>query len=287
MARGVWAGIKLGAKAASAATRARSDRLAQSAPDDTTAFGRDQEAAILGDAESRSLDEGSMLDEALPISSVNAKSIDKGEWIHVIDLFSRHPSSTRQVSPRGNVTSEPTPTFTTVAHFRLPPSSVVPIDTSHSSQYHPLPVQYLSFSPSGTTLLAAPADGRSFHVFEFHPTGPMKENTRTGTQSQAWHLYELKRGHTIANVRWTSWDRMGNWVGVGTDRGTIRELGYLPNRCVSIIIFPNCPVQISIPYTHQEDRLPRSHMSQDAAMLSGSLLFQFLCLLSSESAHHA
>ncbi|OXG34558.1 hypothetical protein C359_06015 [Cryptococcus neoformans Bt120] len=221
VARGVWAGIKLGAKAASAATRARSDRLAQSAPDDTTAFGRDQGAAILGDAESRSLDEGSMLDEALPISSVNARSIDKGEWIHVIDLFSRHPSSTRQVSPRGNATSEPTPTFTTVAHFRLPPSSVVPIDTSHSSQYHPLPVQHLSFSPSGTTLLAAPADGRSFHVFEFHPAGPMKGNTRTGTQSQAWHLYELKRGHTIANVRWTSWDRMGNWVGVGTDRGTI------------------------------------------------------------------
>lgn len=225
VARGVWAGIKLGAKAASAATRARSDRLAQSAPDDTTAFGRDQEAAILGDTESRSLDEGSMLDEALPISAANAKSIDKGEWIHVIDLFSRHPSSTRQVSPPGNVTSKSTPSFTTVAHFRLPPSSVVPIDTSHSSQYHSLPVQHLSFSPSGTALLAAPADGRSFHIMEFHPAGPMKGNTRTGTQSQAWHLYELKRGHTIANVRWTSWDRMGNWVGVGTDRGTIRESG--------------------------------------------------------------
>lgn len=222
VARGVWAGLKLGAKAASAATRARSDRLAQSAPDDTATFGRDQETKIHGDAESRSLDDGSILDEALPTNAANTKPIEKGEWIHVIDLFSRHPSSTCQVSPQGNATSKPTPSFTTIAHFRLPPSSVVPIDTSHSSQYHSLPVQHLSFSPSGTTLLAAPADGRSFHVLEFHPA-PLKGNISTGPQSQAWHLYELKRGHTIAKVRWTSWDRMGNWVGIGTDRGTIRE----------------------------------------------------------------
>ncbi|ADV21037.1 hypothetical protein I305_00954 [Cryptococcus gattii E566] len=220
VARGVWAGLKLGAKAASAATRARSDRLAQSAPDDTATFGRDQETKLHGDAESRSLDDGSILDEALPTNAANAKPIDKGEWIHVIDLFSRHPSSTCQVSPPGNATLKPTPSFTTIAHFRLPPSSVVPIDTSHSSQYHSLPVQHLSFSPSGTTLLAAPADGRSFHVLEFHPA-PLKGNISTGSQSQAWHLYELKRGHTIAKVRWTSWDRMGNWVGIGTDRGTI------------------------------------------------------------------
>ena len=204
VARGVWAGIKMGAQAAS---RATNGRMATSAPTHSTLPHED------GEVESRSLDDSSVLDESSPVeppsplrvSGSGSSLKEGGEWIKIIDLT----------------------TSKTIAHFRLPPSRhAVPnvtarprrvSDTSHSA------VSHLAFSPDGTTLFAAPAHGRSFHLFEIHPHTASPPN-QSEVQGEVWHLYELRRGNTVSEVVEVNWSSDGRWIGVATGRGTVRKL---------------------------------------------------------------
>jgi hypothetical protein len=234
VARGVWAGIKMGAKAAS---QARNNRLARSAPTEVSGSLADIESEENADAESRSLEEEE--------SNVNmgtdgrAEENTGGEWIKIVDLSPRarpaissrkatHISDRSSLSP--SALSEPK----VIAHFRSPPSH------SHAStstdmpksrgrvaiRSHSRPVALLSFNPLGTQLLVAPNDGRTQHVFAIHPAGIESFSSQEAC-GEAWHLYELRRGNTAANVIQVNWGKDGRWVGIETGRGTIRELDFV------------------------------------------------------------
>jgi hypothetical protein len=221
VARGVWAGIKMGAQAAS---RATNGRLATSAPTNST-FPQEN-----GDAESRSLDDSSVLDESTtsvdppspsssPLRESGSNSSMKqggGEWIKIIDL-----SHSR-----------------TIAHFRLPPSrhSVpnVTTGTRRFSETGHSAVSHLAFSPDGTTLFAASVDGRSFHLFEIHPQTTSRGN-QSEVQGEVWHLYELRRGNTVSEVVEVNWSSDGRWIGVATGRGTVRKLPFYHCRSMANI----------------------------------------------------
>jgi hypothetical protein len=205
VARGVWAGIKMGAQAAS---RATNGRMATSAPTHSTLPHEE------GEVESRSLDDSSVLDESTtsvdlpsPLRGSGSDSSLKqgGEWIKIIDL-----SHSR-----------------TVAHFRLPPSRhTVPTVTTGTRRFSETghsTVSHLAFSPDGTTLFAAPTDGRSFHLFEIHPHSTFAGN-QSEVQGEVWHLYELRRGNTASEGVEVNWSNDGRWVGVATGRGTVRKL---------------------------------------------------------------
>ncbi|WVW80768.1 hypothetical protein I302_102754 [Kwoniella bestiolae CBS 10118] len=243
VARGVWAGLKMGAKAAN---RARTTRLAKSAPTDSSGTLGDEETDDFDlEAESRSLEESSVLEE-VSSSSSSAIPAPGGEWVKVIDLFPppsrrnhKSRSKSRRSHSRQSDSHQPTHTeaYEMIAHFRLPPStSPLPIDPAsphqsgarRSSNNRPHPVAHLSFSPDGTQLFAAPDDGRSFHILDVHPAGIDKDEMGE-VKGQVWHLYELRRGHTAATVKQVAWDTNGRWIGVGTGKGTVHVFPIHPS----------------------------------------------------------
>jgi hypothetical protein len=230
VARGVWAGIKMGAQAAS---RATNGRMATSAPTHSTLPHEE------GEVESRSLDDSSVLDESisvdppspspspLRVSGSDSSLKQGGEWIKIIDLTHSR----------------------TIAHFRLPPSrntvSTVTTGTRRFSETGHSAVSHLAFSPDGTTLFAAPADGRSFHLFEIHPhTTPPGDQPEV--QGEVWHLYELRRGNTVSEVVEVNWSSDGRWMGVATGRGTVRKLSFLhPEEPADIQMYsPSIPQEV-------------------------------------------
>jgi hypothetical protein len=232
VARGIWAGLKMGAKAAG---KARASRLARSAPADGSA-GLANDVVDDGLSESRSIDESSVLEEQQQSASGSPSG---GIWIKVVDLFPRplgEMNASDVLQPDQN---QQEPIFPQapelVAHFRLPSSrSFVPgtsdssamhshHSSSHSHHSSSQTVAHLSFSPDGTQFFAAPMDGRVFHIFQIHPAGAVKHLVRGVCKGEVWHLYELRRGSTIASVCEVTWDRAGRWVGVGTGRGTVRK----------------------------------------------------------------
>ncbi|WVQ86089.1 hypothetical protein IAT38_008257 [Cryptococcus sp. DSM 104549] len=265
VARGVWAGLKLGARAAGAARAARNERLARSAPE--------EKSGVLGDesegegGESRSLDEESVLDgpagagvapgAGTGAGPEGAGKAQGGEWIKVIDLFPRavraprspvrsHSTTSRRDPSLASSVSASTSLDTTsaggvevIAHFRLPNSSALHLSgetpaspRGRGARAPPRSspaVSTLRFSPSGTQLFAAPVDGRSFHIVELHPAGALKAGVKGEVKGQAWHLYELKRGHTGASVSDVKWDREGRWIGVGTGKGTVHVFPVNPS----------------------------------------------------------
>ncbi|KAK6906527.1 hypothetical protein I203_100512 [Kwoniella mangroviensis CBS 8507] len=243
VARGVWAGLKMGAKAAN---RARNTRLAKSAPTDSSGTLGDEETDDFdGEAESRSLEESSAL-EKVPSSSSSAMPAPEGEWIKVVDIFAR-PAGRKRRSlstsrrSKSSISDCHSPTrvgqYECIAHFCLPPStSPLPIDTTsphqsgirRSSNNRPHPINHLSFSPDGTQLFAAPNDGRSFHILELHPAGIDKAELGE-VKGQVWHLYELRRGHTAATVKGVSWDKDRKWIGVATGKGTVHVFPINPS----------------------------------------------------------
>jgi len=214
VARGVWAGLKMGAQAAS---RATNGRMASSAPTRSTFF----EAGEDGEIESRSLADSSVLDfddspssstmPLLPHSSRPDTNVKGGEWIKVVDLGG---SAMR-----------------TIAHFRLSPSRHSVPNISTSGRYSEIghsSISHLSFSPDGTTLFASSVDGRSFHLFDIHPQ-PRSETRKSqnGVEGEVWHLYEMRRGNTVSEVTEVQWSGDGRWVGVATGRGTVRKSSLL------------------------------------------------------------
>lgn len=206
-ARGVWAGLKMGAQAAG---RAANQRLASSAParsslDEMTR--EDITASTSATSESRSFEGSSHMDEATSVDQSDAG----GQWVKVIDLCAGGSGGIR-----------------TIAHFRLPRSKPL-VSPSGNDTAQSRTISHLAFSPSGTSLFVAPRDGRVFHLVDIHPASPGRELIlgRQGVEGEVsgevWHMYELRRGNTAAAVNEVKWSLDGRWVGVATQRGTVRE----------------------------------------------------------------
>ena len=221
VARGVWAGIQAGARAAN---HARTTRLARSAPTDgsgslnESAGGEDD---LENESEPRSLDGPSYFEDRTPFPSAVG-----GEWIKIIDLFPRKAPAT--IDNLAESSSEAARSKSElVAHFRLPARAPTTGAFTHDERqtFRPryLTASVLAFSPCGTRLLVAQADGRSAHIFDIRPAGTKRSAVRGHCKGQVWHLYELRRGTTIASVRMVNWSADGRWVGVATGRGTTRR----------------------------------------------------------------
>lgn len=211
VARGVWAGLKAGAKAAS---QASSGRMASSAPNDRVLENLSPPTSDTGDT--RSGDDGAEIASSKPPGGV---------WVKIVDLF---PCSS----------AEPE----LIAHFRLPLIRhlvpAMPTQSPGSTVVGDQPVTLLDFSPDGTRLFAAPADGRAFHLLEVRPRGAML--ARPGPpKGEVWDTYVLRRGNTPATVRSVSWSHDGRYVAVGTGRGTIREFTAFQE--LTPDVFPVCP----------------------------------------------
>lgn len=214
VARGVWAGIKLGARAAN---QARNSRLARSAPAEASGSLADEERDD-GDTESRSLEESSVLEE-----SIAPPAETTGEWVQVVDVSARR----RPDAP--DAANETGTSLAVIAHFRAPRGGLHPPLQSHI-HYPASPgqvrdnqaISFLSFNATGTQLLVAPADGRIQHIFEINPHGATGA-VPAAVGGEVWHLYDLRRGNTSGSVCEVNWSKDGRWIGVGTGKGTIRE----------------------------------------------------------------
>ncbi|BGP15977.1 hypothetical protein JCM10213_004794 [Rhodosporidiobolus nylandii] len=139
--------------------------------------------------------------------------------IMVVDLLSPTTSSgsgfksrSSRTSSSGGGPSSPLP-FKVVAHFRP----------------YAQPLALLSFSPSSTSLLTAPAGGHAFDVFELKPSvrvgvsataSPSSSALTAGGTGKVWHRYRLSRGFTSARASAASWSADGRFVGVSTSKGT-------------------------------------------------------------------
>jgi hypothetical protein len=151
-----------------------------------------------------------------------------GSWIKIIDL-GRLPPTEAPISPYETSTARSTQAdqIRTVAHFRLPTSASSDYLAHPPSRGDPGPssrsqaVAALSWNPDGKQLFAGPADGRVFHIFHMYPNAPRRRSKEI--QGDVLHLYELKRGSTAATVEGVVWDPAGRWIGVATERGTIRK----------------------------------------------------------------
>ena len=223
VARGVWAGIKMGARVAN---QARVARLARSAPTEAVILA-DSEAEATIETEPRSLDNDSVLDA----SSRSTMSMPLGgEWIKIIDLRSRIKGRTdgagnsRSQSPQDR--SNRRQDVSVIAHFRCPvrslTSSSLEVRYSQTAASSSA-VSRMMFNHAGTQLVVGPEDGKSLHLFEIHPHASKITPNDPSVRGEAWHLYELRRGNTPAKVHDMSWSLDGRWIGVATGRGTIRK----------------------------------------------------------------
>lgn len=194
VAKGVWAGLKLGAQAAQ---RARNGRLAKSAPAETSLAIEEEHS---GTGSSGNSETSSLLEE-----QVDTLPSLGGGWVKIVDL--KRSTSGPKV----------------IAHFRLPPTKSGAIATVDGSRRTSdvRSVSLLSFNASGTQLLITPQEGRVAHVVEIHPNGVL--GGHSDVSGQVWHLYELRRGNTSANVCDALWSQDGRWIGIGTSKGTTRR----------------------------------------------------------------
>lgn len=213
VARGVWAGLKMGAQAANQVNAAR---LARSAP---------AESMLSADNEDMVVDVEDDGGEAFPAQGIGGRG---GQWIKIIDL-GKLPAMEVPPSPYEMGARRPQldPSPKIIAHFRLPHSRsyeyINPINSSVSNSNLGRSISYLSWDKDGTQLFASPSDGRVFHIFQVNPNAPGSASSFE-IKGCMLHLYELKRGTTAARVKEVVWDESGRWIGVATDRGTIREL---------------------------------------------------------------
>ncbi|ORX40963.1 hypothetical protein BD324DRAFT_647866 [Kockovaella imperatae] len=224
VAKGVWAGIKYGARAAQ---QARAGKLGSSAPAEASDLldrqGDEEASAVRSDLGSA---DGS---EDVLVSSQSKP----GVWVKIVDLCPR-TASTDSSKPLLNPLSRKSPPSLdlsatvelsrgpeTLAYFKLPPSKSLATSPARIRSSTSQPISFLTFSPSGSHVLVSPQDGRSAHLFEFHPLGPTKHRIRSETKGCVWHTHELRRGNTSADICYARWDRTERWIGLGTSRGTI------------------------------------------------------------------
>jgi hypothetical protein len=258
VARGVWSGLKMGARMAG-------DRLAQSAPSERgDVISPGGLSVPVGGPESRSV-EDVMTDGAM------SSRPPGGVWVKIVDLL-----------PRANQGTD------LIAHFRLSPSrSLVPPLSSQGVRSHAAqreyPIALLSFSPEGSRLFAAAADGRDFHVLDVRPRGrEFSRHSRGSPKGEVWDAYILRRGNTAADVQSVSWSQDERWIAVGTGKGTVREL-YHP------VLFGSLThTQTSSPSRLlAESRLPRAMLASRLAIRRSCSRFLSMLRHSPASAHPA
>ncbi|EJT48259.1 hypothetical protein A1Q1_02727 [Trichosporon asahii var. asahii CBS 2479] len=201
VARGLWSGIKMGARAASASHA----RMAVSAPAER-GLGDDDNVSV-ATSESRSMDDG--LGEG-----GGAMPRLKGIWVKIIDL-------------------KPEPEL--IAHFRLPPVRSLISTASGQLQRAPTvtrknqPVTFLEFSSDGTRLFAASVGGRAFHVFDVRPRSANAKRNKRAPKGEVWEAYILRRGNTSASVCSATWSPDDRWLAVGTAKGTLHVFPICPD----------------------------------------------------------
>lgn len=146
------------------------------------------------------------------MSSQGTDSSPTAGTVLVVDLLSSSttslsPSSTKSRARKPSRGSSPN--LKTIAHFR---------PYSH-------PIALLSLSPSSSSILTSSTYGHSFEVFEFKPAVRATIATKGDVNSgKVWHRYRLHRGLTAARAVGAEWAEDGRFVGVGTGKGTTREL---------------------------------------------------------------
>lgn len=191
VARGLWSGIKMGARAASASHA----RMASSAPAER-GLGDDDNVSV-STSESRSVE------DSLPEGAI---ALLKGIWVKIVDVKSE---------------------LDLIAHFRLPPVRSLISTASGQLQRSPTvtrgnqPVTFLEFSPNGTRLFAASVGGRAFHVLDIRPRKTKRH--KRAPRGEVWESYILRRGNTFASVCSVTWSPDDRWIAVGTAKGTLRE----------------------------------------------------------------
>lgn len=244
VARGVWAGLKIGAKAASSAQ----GRLAKSAPVDGQAriwrsLSGDAPPVIptspIPSAQVMEEDDLEQTSVTLPAESSTTTRV---RWVVVLDLLP-------QLSSASDAQQEDLISPVTVAHFALPqtipglsalgyspsPRSQAtvgsPRDASYGSPYGRSPsnrntsplqapasspsIQHLSFSPNGLFLSVGPSSGRVLHIFELRPSpvrfgmevegSSWSRGTADVASGEVWERYQLKRGLTSAAITSVQW----------------------------------------------------------------------------------
>lgn len=216
VARGVWAGIKMGAYAAN---QARASGMAKSAPArESVLLEEDDEA---GPSESRSMEESFPIEEH---ASVYGAGDECGRWIKIVDLgrlLPDDPPSSPYAETPPKLSRAMVSADKVIAHFRLPTAASQHFPSHFSSGAAvPSGIAHLSWNHDGTQLFVAPSGGRVSHILQVHPAGSL--DRRGELHGEVLHLYELRRGATAAKVQEVKWDRNGRWIGVTTDKGTTR-----------------------------------------------------------------
>ena len=102
-----------------------------------------------------------------------------------------------------------------------------PRTNSHSSQG----ISSLAWNPNATQLAVSGTDGLVTRIFSIRPRataydaslGSEKEIEVASAGETVWHVYDLVRGATKADIGELAWEKDGRWVGFGSSNGTIRQ----------------------------------------------------------------
>lgn len=208
---GVWSGVKaLGGMALDAASRSTSSDnggtktgFSKSVPNTSSPLGmldvKKRLSEVFGGGGISRIDEVGQ-----------TKTADKGSaFVTVVDLMSLHRSTS---SPRK------------VAEFRWfhPPRT-----NTHTSQV----ISSLAWNPNATQLAVSGTDGLLTRVFSIRPRAAAYEASLAGekeidtanAEGTVWHVYDLVRGATKADIGELVWEMDGRWAGFGSSNGTLRR----------------------------------------------------------------
>ena len=208
---GVWSGVKaLGGMALDAASRSTNSDgggvkfpFSKSVPSTSSPLGmsgvRKRLSGVFGGGGIPKIDESAQMGAA-----------DKGSpFVTIVDLMPLHgPTS----SPRK------------VAEFRW-------VNPSRATVHFSEGVSSLTWSPNATQLAVSGTDGLLTRVFSIRPRAAAYEASLTGEKEKVaanagetvWHVYDLVRGATKADVGELVWEKDGRWAGFGSSNGTIRR----------------------------------------------------------------
>jgi WD40 repeat protein len=207
---GVWSSVKaLGGMALDAASRSASSDgggvksgFSRSVPNTSSPLGmlgvRKRLSGVFGGGGITRIDESGQTGAA-----------DKGSvFVTVVDLMPLHgsTSSLRKVAE---------------FHWMNPPRTNV----------HSQGVSSLAWNPNATQLAVSGMDGLLTRVFSIRPRGAASDASLAGEKEIAaanagetvWHLYDLVRGTTKAEIGELVWEKDGRLAGFGSSNGTIRQ----------------------------------------------------------------
>jgi WD40 repeat protein len=92
-------------------------------------------------------------------------------------------------------------------------------------------ISSLAWNPNATRLAVSGADGLVTRVFSIRPRAAAYEASLAGEKEieainageTVWHMYDLMRGATKADIGELVWEKDGRWAGFGSSNGTIRQ----------------------------------------------------------------